>query len=374
MNLKPGLPTSGLYNVEVQTELTGDENPDNDVLTKQVGIVPFIPPKKVFAEEATGTWCGFCVRGICYMDYMEETYPDTWIGVAVHNSDPMVVPEYDAELPKIIPNFPGFPSGTVDRAGENSWDPSEFEEAYNERMAIVSPVVIDIVNFTWDPVTRVVSFDLRTIPIVDITNELRFCAVMAEDSLWGTTSGWNQANYYSGGGMGQMCGFEVLPNPVPAADMHYDHVARAILDTPYGTPGSLPSPVLAGTEYFYNYTYTLPDEWIYEKMHFIGLVIDMSTGEVLNSNDVINYGTGSNEVLFLSDISIYPNPAKDEVIISNFEYGNIYLYNLNGQMVMKKQNVKGSCNLDISNFENGTYILKIISDEETITAKVNVIK
>jgi len=76
----------------------------------------------------------------------------------------------------------------------------------------------------------------------------------------------------------------------------------------------------------------------------------------------------------LDNISIIPNPATDELRVSNINEGNIYIYNINGQLVMEKQNVSGTCTLDVSNFENGTYIVKVISDSKTITSKVNIIK
>jgi len=123
-----------------------DLNPANNTLSKFVGVLPYVPAKKVFAEEATGTWCGWCVRGICFMDYMAETYPETWIGVAVHNGDPMVVPAYDAAIGDIIPQFPGYPSGTLDRAGTTYWDPEDFEEGYLQRMEALSPASIDIAD------------------------------------------------------------------------------------------------------------------------------------------------------------------------------------------------------------------------------------
>ena len=35
-------------------------------------------------EEGTGTWCGWCVRGIVALEYMRENYPDKFIGIGVH--------------------------------------------------------------------------------------------------------------------------------------------------------------------------------------------------------------------------------------------------------------------------------------------------
>lgn len=120
--------------------------------------------------------------------------------------DPMTVTDYDAAIPSIIPGFLGYPMGTVDRA--KGWDPSEFEEGYLERMEAISPATCDITNFSWNEATRTVTFDVESEFVVDISHELRFMAIIAEDNLSGTSSSWAQSNQYSGGGAGDMCGFE----------------------------------------------------------------------------------------------------------------------------------------------------------------------
>jgi hypothetical protein len=371
------LPDAGTYEIVVTVENVNggtDDNLANNSMTKYVGAVPFIPSKKIFAEEATGTWCGWCVRGICFMDYMSETYPETWIGVAVHNGDPMVVPAYDNAIPSIIPNFPGYPSGAIDRAGDNYWDPSDFETGYLERIEAISPATIDIVNFSWDPITRIVNFDLQSEFIVDINSELRFCAVMTEDSCWGTSAQWNQTNYYAGGANGPMCGFESLPGTIPASQMHYDHVARAILDTPYGTTGSLPATITAGEVHSYTYTYTLPTTWVYEKMHFIGILIDMSTGEVLNANNVINFGTGINVTEAGQTINAFPNPSTGKVMLSCADYSAIMIYSSDGTLVRTITENESDA-VDLSDLKNGLYILSIIADDNSVVNKrISIIK
>lgn len=373
------LPEAGTYQVDVTVEnINGGEDEDisNNMLTAYVGAVPFIPEKKVFAEEATGTWCGWCVRGTCYMDYMYDTYPDTWLGVAIHNSDPMENAVYDDAISGIIPNFPGYPSATVDRSGANYVDPSGFEDAYMERIDAISPATIHIVNFNWEPVTRVVTFELKAEFIVDVYNELRFAAVMVEDSVWGTSSQWAQANYYSGGANGPMCGYEDMPNPVPAADMHYDHVAREILDGPFGTAGSLPEAMMAGESYFFEYTYTVPEEWIFENMHFIGLLLDQTTGEVLNCNDQINYTTGIEDNKTIADLNVYPNPTTGVVYFSgtDLDQAVVTVYNITGSEVGTFTNIHAE-KLDLSHLQDGIYILNVVIDNQTtLKKKISILK
>lgn len=360
-----------------------DLNPDNNSITKTVYVVPFIPAKRVLAEEATGTWCPWCVRGTCFMGIMAETYPDTWIGVAVHNGDPMVYAPYDSNMGNIIPGFMGYPQCTSDRtAGES--DPSELEQAYNRRINVISPASIDIVNFNWDAVTRTATFDLRSEFVADASDLLRFGVIITEDSLWGTTSQWNQANAYAGGAYGPMCGYESLPSPVPAAEMHYDHVARTILDTPFGTEGSLPSPIAANEIHTYAYTVEIPEAWRFEKLNFIGFLRNDVTGEILNATNVISHYVNVNEQQKNEiNFSLYPNPAKDEVnVVFDMPSKGIVelqLVDIMGKTVLSKevsQSFGGTqlVKLSTENLRNGTYMLRLQSEGQSFVQKLMIAK
>ena len=46
-------------------------------------------PRKIVMEEATGTWCGWCVRGIETIERMSQEYPDNFIGIGLHSGDAM---------------------------------------------------------------------------------------------------------------------------------------------------------------------------------------------------------------------------------------------------------------------------------------------
>ena len=66
---------------------------------------------------------------------------------------------------------------------------------------------------------------------------------------------------------------------------------------------------------------------------------------------------------FLSDIKIYPNPARDFFQITNFSKLNnpsVKVYNMLGNELYSTSN--GSSTIDISNFTNGVYLLNINSD------------
>lgn len=372
---------SGTYKVDVKVQNVNggnDNNIENDTLSTHVGVVPWAPDKKVFCEEATGTWCGWCVRGICFMDYMAETYPDTWIGVAVHNGDPMVVSDWDDEIPNIIPDFPGYPSGTINRV--KMWDPEEFEAGYLEEIDAITPATLEVINFAWNPATRLVSFDVKSEFLIDIYNELRFAAVILEDSLYGTGPDWSQANYYEGGGQGPMCGFEAKPDPIPAVDMHYDHVGRVILDGPYGTEGSIPGPITAGSVHTYHYEYTIPAEWIYENLHFVGLVMDHTAGVILNANDDVIW-VGTSELNNDLRLRVFPNPAVDKAnvhfTLDKPGITSIKVYDLPGNCVITMAPAQypvgqTKVELNLGSLTQGLYFVEVSVNGHTNTHKVAV--
>lgn len=354
----------------------------NNTITKTVGAVSFVPTKKVLAEEATGTWCGWCPRGTCFMNYMAETYPDTWIGVAVHNGDPMVVAAYDDAIPSIIPGFVGYPSVTTDRTAGDS-DPSDLEAGYLRRMQAISPATVDIVNYAYNPETRLVEFDLQSEFVADVNSEYRFGVIFVEDSLTGTAANWGQTNYYAGGGNGPMCGFESLPATVPASQMHYDHVARQILDTPYGTPGSLPLTISTGSVLTYHYSYTLPPTWNYDKLHIVGFLLDRTTNEIVNANNKISTYVGVNTPEFERGVAVYPNPFEDYTNVSftldKPAKTGVEVYDMLGNLVIsvKERDYSAGQNLirvSSDNLPNGMYLLRLTIGNQVISRKISIIK
>lgn len=374
----------GSYSIKVYVgNVNGshDSVASNDTLTTHVTVVPWVPSRKVYGEETTGTWCGFCVRGVCSLNYMAQTYPDTWIAVSVHNNDPMTDTAYDAAIPTIFPNFLGYPSGLIDRSGDY-YQVTDFEAGYLSRMKIIPPASVDVMNLTYDPGSRVVSFDVRSEFIIDVNDDLRFAAVISEDSCWGTTPAWDQHNYYAGGGLGPMCGFENLPSLIPASEMHYDHVARAILDDPFGTAGSLPAPVPAGSVFHHTYTYTLPVAWRFDKLHFIGLLMDHTTGEILNANN-IDYWVGANDHTTHNQIRVYPNPFSEathvDFRLDKTSKVGVKLYDLPGKLMFEAkprfyppgENILRICG---DHLANGLFILELNIDGKIYPQKVSVVR
>ena len=71
-----------------------------------------------------------------------------------------------------------------------------------------------------------------------------------------------------------------------------------------------------------------------------------------------------------SNISVYPNPANNVINVVNAENANIVVLNMVGEVVATIDNASSTQTIDISNFANGTYFVRV--NDEVI--KVNIIK
>lgn len=363
-------------NVKVWVELAGDQDVTNDTLTTTVTGVAYVPQKRVFGEEATGTWCQWCPRGACFMDQMATDYPSTWVGAAVHNNDPMVVTAWDQGLGAFIS---GYPSGTVDRVNSDV-DPSQFPAEYNVLINKVVPVAVDIKNISYNSVTKVVTFTVEGDFVAALTGNYKINAVITEDGVTGTTSAYNQANAYAGGGNGVMCGFESKPNPVPAAQMVYDHVGRALLDGFGGSslPGSIPIGIQSKT-----YNYTVPSGVNVNKIHLVGMILDGSDGSILNCK-ASSVPTGIKEDINAQfDLNIYPNPSENNTAVTfflpNSNNVKVEIYNVMGAVV-KSQNL-GNLNhgnhrveFNVNDLGNGLYFVNLTAGTRVISKKLTILK
>lgn len=261
-----------------------DNNADN---SKTLTINPIVPAKGkvVIGEEATGTWCQWCPRGAVALKTMHDKYDGFFQGIAVHNNDPMENPYYDASIASKIS---GYPSALVDRGAK--MDPSAMGGDFINRIQIAPKGVMDIAA-KYDAATKVMSVSVETTIESAISGDYRIACVIVEDDVTGTTSGYNQSNAYAGGGSGVMGGYEKLPNPVPAAQMVYDHVGRAIAPTFSGLPNAFGASASAGQKFVHNFTFDIDPSWDLTQMHVVSMFIDktgmIDNGGTIHYNDAI---------------------------------------------------------------------------------------
>jgi len=347
-----------------------DGNPADDA--KSITINPVVPAtgKMVLGEEATGTWCSWCPRGAVYMDYMETTYPTLWAGAAVHNNDPMTDATYDAGLGVYIG---GYPSSLVDRGPEN--DPSTMEQSFLQRI-VIAPTAFLTNGATYNSSTRELEVSVTADFQSAASGNWRVGVILTEDGVTGTTSGYNQNNSYAGGSNGVMGGYELLPNPVPAAQMVYDHVARSITPGFDGLANSFPATITNGLVQSNCFSFILPPGWDETKIHVISFLknpageIDNAAKETITSavaNGYTTCATSVSEDLSEEDkFKLFPNPTNGVTFINvtnnDNSNVNVKVMDMSGKIVSQRDyDVNGTVQLPIvaNGLDKGIYIVTL---------------
>lgn len=186
--------TNGTADVTVTiTDVNGngsDDDAADDSQNQNFTPIDVYPGRMVFGEEATGTWCGWCPRGAVAMDEMEIEFHDFWAGVAVHNNDPMEDDAYDSALGAFIS---GYPSGLVDRGSDI--DPSNMRQDFITRITTAPSAFIQM-GAEYNATTRELKMSLSAEVVEAINNNYKLAIIVTEDSVTGTTAGFNQTNYY----------------------------------------------------------------------------------------------------------------------------------------------------------------------------------
>lgn len=292
-----------------------DGNPADDA--KILTIIPIVPApgKMVVAEEATGTWCGWCPRGTVAMAGMQETYAQFWAGIAVHNGDPMVHTDYDVGIGGLIS---GYPSALVDRGVDI--DPTGIENDFLIRIQ-VAPTALLTNTATFDAANNKVNLHVDANFQSATSGSWKIALVATEHGVSGTTTQWAQSNYYSFQSnnlplVGAGKDWQAETNPVPANEMVYDHVARLITPTFSGNAG-FPATINASDNFGFDFEVTLDPTWEKDNMEFIVMLIKPN-GEVDNASKTRGehiFGVGIDDA---TDpvFTMSPNPAADVVVLS----------------------------------------------------------
>lgn len=366
--------TTGQYELTVSATNAngGDSNDENDTVIKSGYVVNEIFPKTVVYEEATGTWCGWCVRGHIGLKDMSHYHDDgSWIGIAVHNDDPMELAAYDAAIAQFIG---GYPSGAINRM-PSEVDPglSSLEPAYQTELSKVPLAKMAVANQAWDPLTRVLSFDAQAIFALDINNaNYKVSAVIVENGVTGTTASWRQRNYYTGNTITDWEGINwgAYPAYIPAATMVYNHVGRALLGGFTGVAGSIPTSVAYNTSYGYTFTHTLPAGQNPANIEIVAMLLDTATGQIVNATEVELDTTLATASFTANKYGVYPNPTTGIFNINAERPVNVTVIDVLGKVVHQASNVTRDTPINLSGLQKGVYMAKITGDNASSTEKI----
>ena len=377
------------YNLNVCAEISGvvDGDASNNCISHTVSGQSFVPTKHVVIEEGTGTWCGWCPRGAVAMETLNsDASRPNFIGIAVHNGDPMTVTAYDNGA-----NFSGFPGMNVNRKhlGE-SVSTTAMQDFYDQEST--TPTSANVGVTASCDANGNITCEVTATFAATVTTEHRLAAVLVENLVTGG-SGYEQSNYYSNqsqnialtspnaGGMPNF-DWQAAANPVPSATMVYDHVGRELLGGYNGQANSITTPANAGTSQSYTFNTSVPSASNAWNLHVVGLLIDASTGEIVNAKETGLQLLGLPENNTINSFNVFPNPTSDFAVI-NFELNKtadveISITDMTGKVVYSSalSNVNGvkSINISAENMNNGIYFVNINSNGSKMSQKLTINK
>ena len=354
----------------------------------------FTPTKRVMVEDHTtgGAWYGwYSPRGIVYLeDFIFETPASGYEVACIHgnngadefgNFDAMYLPAYsDAAFGASTVNPGGWPGYVVDRKVTDSYTTEDglfnqynlLSEDFGYANLSIEPV--------FEPTSRNLTVTVGAHFAVEADN-FRLAVVLTEDSVhqpgvdgYGQTNGYN---YYNGDAAdipmeSSSINFNLFGPVVPSTFMHFRHVARAILPSFDGDPNSLPASVAENEEYTYTFPAEfIPEEFNEDKMRAIVLLIDGSTGEIVNclgaKFDESQTSTAGAPLVASIPSKLFPNPTTQTTILefssNQSQRAVMEIVDALGRVVENKtmtlnQGVNRVA-LDATQLEQGTYVVHV---------------
>ena len=294
------LQTGGTANFQFSEPVHVERNTRNDFVlvaeaegdrTSLEGKVCFIA-QKVVAEEVTGTWCGYCVRGIVAMEQMREDHPDDYIGIAVHcgNANWPDAMELDPTiyLDLLFSNLgmTGYPHCTVNRQKKYTGDPANIPYYYNQAKQEAKPKAGIVLSAEYDAELDQITTHTSTLFTSNETGaDYRQLYVLIENAVHGEGYGYYQSNYYSGvAGMGR---FTDLPSTVPDSEMTYPDVARAIYGTYHGIKDIYDATITAGAVTYCDYILdSIPASILVRENCELAVLLLNKNGVIVNADKV----------------------------------------------------------------------------------------
>ena len=287
------------------TKVNGADNESSSPRARgTVLTVTFVPTVVPVVEEFTGTWCGYCPRGIVGMQDVHDKYGDDVVLIAVHNNDPMDIGDYN---PVLNAYCDGFPEATISRSV--FCDPSYLSYYIPSVMESTVTGKIDLTANWADADMTAVNFNTQsTFSYSDDNGQYGVALVLVEDGMTGTSSDWAQANYYSGSSAAGM--EEWTSKGREVTGVVFDHVAVAAWDILNGA--DLPTSFTADSPLAYNYTGDISANKVIQdktKLKAVALLIDRTSNTIINAAQcpISDYSTGINEL-----------SAKDNTIVARF--------------------------------------------------------
>lgn len=245
--------------------------------------------RRTVVEEFTGTWCGWCPRGIVGMQKVNEQYPDKAITLVIHGDDPMAVSDYGTSAGS-------YPMAFVDRAisadpyyGISGDKPAGICDLVGERNAILAEASVKLQQPTLAK-SGSISFKADVTFYYDNPKApYAMGYVLVADGLTGTGRDWAQSNYYAGktedyGDDALLKSWVEGASYVPG--LTYDHVVVAAKGMD-GAGGGISAPIKNGVKRTVNGSFAISGNTILQRfqgLKVVAVLFNTETGFIVNAD------------------------------------------------------------------------------------------
>jgi hypothetical protein len=296
--------TTGRHMVRFWASLDGDNNIHNDSGITALTAVGFMPPKRLAIESGEGTYNGWSVRNMYYLQSVTGLDIPASL-ISVHEADPMMDTVYHDYL--FYPHWNYVPYILFDRRFKVPLDSFYYYIDIQKNYFGFANMQL---SSSCDG--HAIAVSATVTPAVDLHGDYRLSLVLTEDGVSGSDAGYEQHNNYAGGVLGPMGGYELLPAVIPATQMVYNYVARRAAPSPDGDAGLLPADMDAGTPYTATIVTAVNHLWDLGKLKAKVLLIRHDDSVILNSAEIRSPVAITNVNTSVVPAVLYPNPAADD--------------------------------------------------------------
>ncbi|MEZ4875585.1 MAG: Omp28-related outer membrane protein [Flavobacteriaceae bacterium] len=252
--------SEGSFEIYAQYEIDG-----TTYVTETDTFSVIIPKQKIMLEDYTGAWCGYCPAVSAAIEAVAAQTDDIST-VAIHNQDEIAL-SIEAALRNEFA-VGGFPSGRINRT--TTWG-SILTFPTTQVTDIAGQEVPVAISINSSVNSGVLSVQIH----VASENELqdkKLVVYLTEDGIL-----LDQTNYFNNDETSPYYG---LGNPI--IDFEQNHVLRASLTDPFGD--AIPS-TSAYTDYEFTTTYSIPSNFVVEKLHLVAMVVEASDNSAVNTQN-----------------------------------------------------------------------------------------
>ena len=268
------------------TKVNGQDNTSDRKTVKSILTTISEPvARRVVVEEFTGTWCGWCTRGMVALDMLNQEYGDSVITIAVHNGDPMEAGSYTLSAGS-------FPSAMLNRGDiiDPYYGSSDrafgIKEDVDRELSITPRASISAWAAWADETQTVIKANTKTTFLMSAdASQYGIGYALLEDGIKGTGRSWAQYNNYSGSSSDDENLDALAALPYTITDIEYNHVAVDAWEINNGTDNSFKT-IQAGVPQENTYLCDISANTLIQdksRLSVVVLLIDKTTGFIVNA-------------------------------------------------------------------------------------------